>query len=306
MSLKPGDRLHLVDGSGFIFRAFHALPPLTRKSDGMPVGAVAGFCNMLHRMLEEGKANERPTHMAVIFDHSSKTFRNEIYPAYKAQRPEPPADLVPQFGLIREATRAFNLACIETEGWEADDIIATYARRAAADGADVTIVSSDKDLMQLVDDRIAMFDGMKGKPIGRGAVIEKFGVPPEKVVDVQALAGDSVDNVPGAPGIGIKTAAQLIEEYGDVETLLSRAAEIRQPKRRQTLIDHAEQIRISKRLVTLADNVPGLPDWDELAVRDPDPQALIGFLKAMEFRSLTNRVAEALGAEPAEIEAAPV
>jgi DNA polymerase-1 len=306
VSLKPGDRLHLVDGSGFIFRAFHALPPLTRKTDGLPVGAVAGFCNMLHRMLEEGKASERPTHLAVIFDHSSKTFRNEIYPLYKAQRPEPPADLVPQFGLIRDATRAFNLACIETEGWEADDIIATYARKAAKAGADVTIVSSDKDLMQLVDDRIGMFDGMKGKPIDRDAVIEKFGVPPEKVVDVQALAGDSVDNVPGAPGIGIKTAAQLIEEYGDVETLLSRAAEIKQPKRRQTLIDHAEQVRISKRLVTLADDVPDLPDWDALAVRDPDPQTLIGFLKAMEFRSLTNRVAEALGAEAGEIDAAAV
>ncbi len=306
MTIGPGDRLHLVDGSGFIFRAFHALPPLTRKSDGLPVGAVAGFCNMLFRMLEEGRASERPTHMAVIFDFSSKTFRNAIYPLYKAQRPEPPAELVPQFALIRDATRAFNLACIETEGWEADDIIATYARRAAREGATVTVVSSDKDLMQLVDDRIAMFDGMKGKPIGRDEVIEKFGVPPEKVVDVQALAGDSVDNVPGAPGIGIKTAAQLIEEYGDVETLLARAAEIKQPKRRQTLLDHAEQVRISKRLVTLADDVPDLPGWDNLAVRDPEAQALIGFLKAMEFRTLTNRVAEALGAEAGEIDAVRV
>jgi DNA polymerase-1 len=306
VSLKPGDRLHLVDGSGFIFRAFHALPALTRKSDGLPVGAVQGFCTMLHRMLEEGKASERPTHMAVIFDHSSKTFRNDLYPAYKAQRPEPPEDLRPQFPLIREATRAFNLACIETEGWEADDIIATYARRAAAEGAAVTIVSSDKDLMQLVDERIAMFDGMKGKPIGRDEVIEKFGVGPEKVVDVQALAGDSVDNVPGAPGIGIKTAAQLIEEFGDLETLLARAAEIRQPKRRQTLIDNAEQIRISKQLVTLADDVPDLPAWDDLAVRDPDPAALIGFLKGLEFRSLTTRVAEALGADAGAFAAAAV
>jgi DNA polymerase-1 len=306
VSLKPGDRLHLVDGSGFIFRAFHALPALTRKSDGLPVGAVQGFCNMLHRMLEEGKAAERPTHMAVIFDHSSKTFRNDLYPAYKAQRPEPPEDLRPQFPLIREATRAFNVPCIETEGWEADDIIATYARRAAAEGAQVTIVSSDKDLMQLVDDRIAMFDGMKNRPIGRDEVIEKFGVGPEKVVDVQALAGDSVDNVPGAPGIGIKTAAQLIAEFGDLETLLAKADTIRQPKRRQTLIDNVEQIRISKKLVTLADDVPDLPDWDDLAVRDPDPAALIGFLKGLEFRGLTARVAEALGADAAAFDAAPV
>ncbi len=304
--LGPDDRLLLVDGSGFIFRAFHALPPLTRKSDGLPVGAVAGFCNMVHKMLEDGRNSERPTHMAVIFDHSSKTFRNDIYPDYKAQRPEPPEDLRPQFALIRDATRAFNLACIETQGWEADDIIATYARRAAKDGARVIIVSSDKDLMQLVDDRIAMFDGMKGRAIGRAEVIEKFGVGPEKVVDVQALAGDSVDNVPGAPGIGIKTAAQLIEEYGDVETLLARAGEIKQPKRRQTLLDNAEQIRVSRRLVTLADDVPDLPDWDALAVRDPEPAALIGFLKAMEFNSLTNRVATALGAEAGAYEAAEV
>jgi DNA polymerase-1 len=303
VSLKPGDRLHLVDGSGFIFRAFHALPALTRKSDGLPVGAVAGFCTMLHRMLEEGRASDRPTHMAVVFDHSSRTFRNDIYPAYKAQRPEPPADLVPQFPLIRDATRAFNVACVETRGFEADDIIATYARRAAAEGAQVTIVSSDKDLMQLVDDRIAMFDGMKGRPIGVAEVIEKFGVPPAKVVDVQALAGDSVDNVPGAPGIGIKTAAQLIEEFGDVETLLARAGEIRQPKRRETLLAHAEQVRVSKRLVTLCDTTPGLPDWDALAVRAPEPAALLGFLKAMEFRSLTARVAEALGADASAFDA---
>ena len=304
--LGPGDRLLLVDGSGFIFRAFHALPPLTRKSDGLPVGAVAGFCNMVHKMLEDGRNGARPTHMAVIFDHSSKTFRNAIYPEYKAQRPEPPEDLRPQFALIRDATRAFNLACIEAEGWEADDIIATYARRAAKDGAQVTIVSSDKDLMQLVDDRIAMLDAMKGRAIGRAEVIEKFGVGPERVVDVQALAGDSVDNVPGAPGIGIKTAAQLIEAFGDVETLLARAGEITQPRRRQTLIDNAEQIRVSKRLVTLADDVPGLPDWEALAVRDAEPAQLIGFLKAMEFTGLTNRVASAMDADAGAFEAAAV
>jgi DNA polymerase-1 len=306
MTIGPGDRLHLVDGSGFIFRAFHALPPLTRKSDGLPVGAVSGFCAMLLKFLTEGRAAERPTHLAVIFDHSSKTFRNDIYPEYKAHRPDPPPDLVPQFPLIRDATRAFNLACIETPGFEADDIIATYARAAAAAGAQVTIVSSDKDLMQLVDGRIAMFDGMKGRPIGHDEVIEKFGVPPEKVVDVQALAGDSVDNVPGAPGIGIKTAAQLIEEFGDVETLLARAGEIKQPKRRQTLLDNADLIRISKRLVTLRDDVPGLPPIETLAVQDPDPSTLIGFLKAMEFRSLTTRVAQAIGAEAGDIDAATV
>ncbi len=310
MSIGPGDRLHLVDGSGFIFRAFHALPPLTRKSDGLPVGAVSGFCAMLFRLLEEGRAAERPTHLAVVFDHSSKTFRNDIYPAYKAHRPDPPPELVPQFPLIRDATRAFNLACIETEGFEADDIIATYARRAAAAGAAVTIVSADKDLMQLVDDRILLMKpGLKGgadERIDAGGVAEKFGVAPDRVVDVQALAGDSVDNVPGAPGIGIKTAAQLIAEYGDLDTLLARAGEIRQPKRRETLLAHAEQVRVSRRLVTLCDAVPGLPDWAELAVRDPEPAVLIGFLKAMEFRSLTTRVAEAIGAEAGGIGASSV
>jgi len=308
VSLGAGDRLHLVDGSGYIFRAFHALPPLTRKSDGLPVGAVSGFCAMLFKMLEEHRGDDdgRPTHMAVVFDHSGKSFRNDFYEDYKGHRPEPPEDLIPQFPLIREATRAFNLACIEVEGYEADDIIATYARQAAKAGAEVTVVSSDKDLMQLVDDRVSMLDPMKLKRLGRDAVLEKFGVPPEQVVDVQALAGDSVDNVPGAPGIGIKTAAQLIETFGDVETLLSRADEIKQPKRRQTLIDHAEQIRVSRRLVELCDHVPGLPALDDLAVKPPEPGALIGFLKAMEFRSLTNRVAEALEADAAAIEASAV
>ena len=307
-ALKPGDRLHLVDGSGFIFRAFHALPSLTRKSDGLPIGAVAGFCNMLFKLLEEGRKDDGgpPTHMAVIFDYSSKTFRNAIYEGYKSHRPEPPEDLVPQFPLIREATRAFGLACIEAEGYEADDIIATYARRAAADGAEVVIVSSDKDLMQLVGERVTMYDGMKLRTLGREAVLEKFGVGPERVVDVQALAGDSIDNVPGAPGIGVKTAAQLINEYGDLESLLARAGEVKQPKRRQTLIDFAEQIRVSRRLVTLDCEVPDLPGFDALAVARPEPATLIGFLKAMEFRALTNRIAERLGAEAAEVDAAAV
>ena len=239
-----GCHLHLIDGSAFIFRAYHALPPLTRKSDGLPVGAVAGFCNMLWRYVQTDDGHTAPTHAAVIFDHSSKTFRNEIYPAYKAQRPEPPEDLRPQFPLTRDATRAFNIACIETEGYEADDIIAAMACAARNAGGTATIISSDKDLMQLIGDGVDMLDPIKNKLIGPDEVFEKFGVGPDRVVDVQALAGDSVDNVPGAPGIGIKTAAQLITEYGDLETLLARAEEIKQPKRRQTLIDHADQIRV--------------------------------------------------------------
>ncbi len=302
--LGPGDHLYLVDGSGYIFRAYHALPPLTRKSDGLPVGAVSGFCNMLHKLLADLEGEDRPSHLGVIFDYSSKTFRNEIYADYKANRPPPPEDLRPQFGLIRDATRAFNVACIELEGFEADDVIATYAREGAEAGADVTIVSSDKDLMQLVGPRVGMVDGMKNKTIGPDQVVEKFGVGPEKVVDVQALAGDSVDNVPGAPGIGIKTAALLINEYGDLETLLSRAEEIKQPKRRQTLIDNAEQIRVSRRLVQLDDRTPGLPGIGSLAVDDPRASDLIGFLKAMEFTTLTKRIATRMEADPAAIDKA--
>ena len=215
-----GCNLHLIDGSAFIFRAYHALPPLTRKSDGLPVGAVAGFCNMLWKYVTDEHGSDAPTHAAVIFDHSAKTFRNEIYNAYKANRPDPPEDLRPQFPLTRDATRAFNIACIETEGYEADDIIAALACKARDAGGSVTIISSDKDLMQLVGDGVQMLDPIKGKPIGPDEVREKFGVGPDRVVDVQALAGDAVDNVPGAPGIGIKTAALLIQEYGDLETLL--------------------------------------------------------------------------------------
>ena len=290
--LKKGDHLFLVDGSGYIFRAYHALPPLTRKSDGLPVGAVAGFCNMLYKLIEDTKDEFEPTHLAVIFDASSKTFRNDIYPEYKANRLEPPEDLRPQFALVRDATRAFGVPSIEMLGFEADDLIATYARLAADTGARVTIVSSDKDLMQLVNDRVDMLDTMKLKTIAREQVIEKFGVPPEKVVDVQALAGDSTDNVPGVPGIGIKTAAQLIEEYGDLETLLARAGEIKQNKRRENLIEFAEQARISRRLVELDNNVPVDVDLDTMGVRDPDPETLIGFCKDMEFSTLTRRVGE--------------
>ncbi|MGB1987807.1 MAG: 5'-3' exonuclease, partial [Parvibaculales bacterium] len=254
--LGKKDHLYLVDGSGYIFRAYHALPPLTRKSDGLPVGAVSGFCNMLLKLLNDMGAQETPTHLAVIFDASGKSFRNEIYPDYKAHRPPAPEDLVPQFPLVREAVKAFDIPAIELEGFEADDLIAAYADAAAEQGARVTIVSSDKDLMQLVSDKIDMVDTMKDKFIDAAGVVEKFGVGPDKVIDVQALAGDSVDNVPGVPGIGIKTAAQLIDEYGDLDTLLARAEEIKQNKRRENLIEFAEQARISRELVTLKRDTP--------------------------------------------------
>ncbi|PIW27491.1 MAG: DNA polymerase I, partial [Rhodobacterales bacterium CG15_BIG_FIL_POST_REV_8_21_14_020_59_13] len=254
--------VYLIDGSGYIFRAYHALPPLTR-SDGTPVGAVQGFCNMLWKLLEDLKGDEQPSHLAVIFDYSGKSFRNDIYPQYKAHRPPAPEDLVPQFSIIRDATRAFGTPCIEMEGFEADDLIATYTRQAEAKGAKVTIVSSDKDLMQLVDDRVTLFDTMKNKRIDVAGVIEKFGVGPDKVIEVQSLMGDSSDNVPGIPGIGPKTASQLIGEYGDLETLLSRAGEIKQTKRRVNLIEFADLARISRDLVTLKTDVAVENSLDE-------------------------------------------
>ncbi len=301
-----GSHLHLIDGSAFIFRAYHALPPLTRKSDGLPIGAVAGFCNMLFRYVEGNNGDAAPTHAAVIFDHSAKTFRNEIYPAYKANRPDLPEDLRPQFPLTRDATRAFNIACIERADYEADDIIATYARLAREAGGTVTIISSDKDLMQLVGGGVVMLDAMKNKVIDEGGVFEKFGVGPDRVVDVQALAGDAVDNVPGAPGIGIKTAALLINEYGDLETLLARAGEITQPKRRESLLENAEQIRLSKRLVTLDDQTPLTETLDDLIVRAPEAEPLLAFLNLMEFRTLTKRIADKLGIDAPPIDAPPI
>ena len=300
-----GHHLHLIDGSAFIFRAYHALPPLTRKSDGLPIGAVAGFCNMLQRYVEGNTGPDAPTHVAVIFDKGSHTFRNEMYDLYKANRDEMPEDLRPQISLTRRATEAFNIACEEKEGFEADDIIATLAVQARRAGGRCTIISSDKDLMQLVGDGVEMLDAMKNRTFDREGVFEKFGVYPDRVVDVQALAGDSVDNVPGAPGIGIKTAALLINEYGDLDTLLERAAEIKQPKRRQTLIDHAEQIRLSRRLVQLDESTPLDFTLDDLEVRDPDPDSLLGFLGEMEFRTLSKRVADILGKEPPVIAQAP-
>src|SRR5438477_6205143 len=301
--VKKGDHVFLVDGSSYIFRAYHALPPLTRKSDGLQLNAVYGFCNMLWKLLRDMKPEERPTHLAVVFDKSEKTFRTEFYPDYKAHRPDPPDDLIPQFAFIREAVRAFDLPCLEQGGFEADDLIATYARQAGEHGATTTIVSSDKDLMQLVTDKVTMFDTMKDRRIGIAEVIEKFGVPPEKVVEVQALAGDSTDNVPGVPGIGVKTAAQLIVEYGDLETLLNRAGEIKQPKRREALIENAEKARISRQLVLLDDKVELEVPLAELAVHEPDARKLIAFLKAMEFSTLTRRVAEYSQIDPADVAA---
>lgn len=304
MADKP--HLFLIDGSSYIFRAYHALPPLTRKSDGLPVGAVSGFCNMLWKLLQEGEngiAGVDPSHIAVIFDAKGKTFRNDIYDQYKAHRPPAPEDLVPQFGLIRDAVRAFNIHAIELEGYEADDIIATYSEKALAEGLDVTIIGSDKDLMQLVRPGVVMVDTMKNKRIGEEEVVEKFGVSPDKVVEVQSLAGDSVDNIPGVPGIGIKTAALLINEFGDLETLLSQAETIKQKKRRENLIEFADQARVSRELVYLKRDVPLELGMDALFRDDLDGAKLVGFLKAMEFTTLTRRISEATGAEAAEIEA---
>jgi len=288
----PAMRLYLVDGSAFIFRAYHMLPALTRKSDGLPTGAVLGFSNMLWKLMRDMKGREAPTHLAVVFDHSEVTFRNKLYDAYKAHRPPPPDDLIPQFPLTREATRAFGVPVLELPGYEADDLIAAYACAVERAGGEAIIVSSDKDLMQLVRDRVWMYDPMKDARIGREQVIEKFGVPPEKVIDVQSLIGDSTDNVPGAPGIGVKTAAQLISEFGDLDTLLARASEIKQDKRRQTLIDFADQIRLSRQLVTLDCDTPLPLPLDDLAVRDPDPETMAAFFARMEFTSLAKRVGD--------------
>jgi DNA polymerase-1 len=302
----PRIRLYLVDGSAYIFRAYHALPPLTRKSDGLPVGAVAGFCNMMWKLLCDMKGDpEQPTHLAVIFDHSEKTFRNTLYDQYKAHRPPPPEDLVPQFALVREATRAFGVPAIELPGYEADDLIAAYACKVRDVGGETVIVSSDKDLMQLVGEGVSMLDTMKNVKIGPDQVFEKFGVTPDKVVDVQALCGDSVDNVPGAPGIGIKTAALLINEFGDLDTLLARAGEIKQDKRRQTLIDFADQIRLSRELVRLDCDTPLPQPIDALKAGDPDPETLGGFLALMEFSTLARRIGAAGHAPAARAPSAP-
>lgn len=283
-SAKP-DHVFLIDGSGFIFRAYHALPPLNRR-DGTPTNAVFGFCNMLLKLIEDTDAE----YVAVIFDAGRKTFRNDLYPEYKAHRPDPPEDLIPQFALIRDAVRAFNVACVELPGFEADDLIASYAKTAAADGADVTILSSDKDLMQLVGGSVTMQDPIKGTRIGPKEVEERFGVPPEKVIDVQSLAGDSVDNVPGVPGIGVKTAAELIKIYGDLDNLLKHAAEIKQPKRRESLIAFADQARLSRDLVRLKNDVPLPEPIEKFAKHAPQAEQVAAFLREMEFTKLLARV----------------
>ena len=304
MAFGKGNHLHLIDGSAFIFRAYHALPPLTRKSDGLPVGAVAGFCNLIWSEITTGAAGKaKASHIAVIFDAGAHTFRNDMYADYKANRPELPEDLRPQFPLTRDATRAFNIACIEMKGYEADDIMATLAVQAQAAGGSCTIISSDKDLMQLIGPGIDMYDPMKQKPLGEAEVFEKFGVAPDRVIDVQSLAGDSVDNVPGAPGIGLKTAALLINEYGDLDTLLARAGEIKQPKRREALVDNADKIRLSRDLVTLKKDTPVDCSLDDFEVRAPDPAVVMEFLSVMEFRTLAGRVATRLKVAVPDIDA---
>jgi DNA polymerase-1 len=283
-SSKPR-HVFLVDGSGFIFRAFHALPPMTRP-DGTPVNAVYGFCNMLMKLLRDTDAD----HIAVIFDSARKTFRNDIYPQYKAQRPPPPDELIPQFQLCRDAVEAFNVPAVDLPGFEADDLIATYTRQAREAGADVTVVSSDKDLMQLVEDKVILYDAMRNRELGLDAVHEKFGVGPDKVVEVQALAGDSVDNVPGVPGIGVKTAALLINEYGDLENLLAHADEIKQPKRRAALLENADLARVSRQLVLLKQDVPVERDIDSFDVRELDADVLTTFLREQGFKTIVARI----------------
>ena len=294
---KPIRHLYLIDGSGYLFRAYHALPPMTRP-DGTPINAVFGFCRMLVADLLD---NPEIDHIAMILDAGSVTFRNKIYDKYKANRPEPPEDLIPQFPLIREAARAFNVTVCELDGYEADDLIATYARMALEAGGTCTIVSSDKDLMQLVRPGVELMDPIKKIKLGPEAVFEKFGVTPDKVVDVQALAGDSTDNVPGAPGIGIKTAAQLINEYGTLEALLERTKEIKQPKRRESLENNAELIRVSKQLVTLRDDVPAPADPDSFDKRKPDPNVLLPWLEQQGFRTLLQRFTSELGEATAPV-----
>ena len=296
--IKKTDHFYLIDGSGYIFRAYYALPPLTRKSDGLPVGAVSGFCSMLFKLLEDSKSNEnlqKPTHFAVIFDAARKTFRNEIYSDYKANRSEAPDDLAPQFEYIRKSVVAFNLPSVDLPNYEADDLIATYVEQILAKGAKVTIVSSDKDLMQLYKKNVRIFDPMKNKFITPEDIVNKFGVGPEKVIDVQSLAGDSSDNVPGVPGIGVKTAAELINKYGTLEKLLDNAQEIKQNKRRETLIENKDKAIISKKLVTLMKDAPVERKIEEFHLKEIDKDKLYKFLREMEFNRLLSSVISAYG-----------
>ena len=287
--IKKTDHFYLIDGSGYIFRAYYALPPLTRKSDGLPTGAVSGFCSMLFKLLEDSKSDnnlQKPTHFAVIFDSARKTFRNEIYADYKANRAEAPDDLVPQFEYIRKSVLAFNLPSVDLINYEADDLIATYTEKILAKGAKVTIVSSDKDLMQLYKKEVRLYDPIKNKFITPEDIVNKFGVDSKKVIDVQALAGDSSDNVPGVPGIGIKIAAELINKYGTLEKLLENAQEIKQNKRRETLIQNKNKAIISKKLVTLKKDAPTDRKIEEFKLLEIDKDKLYKFLREMEFNRL--------------------
>ncbi|MDA8537787.1 DNA polymerase I, partial [Candidatus Pelagibacter bacterium] len=297
--IKKTDHFYLIDGSGYIFRAYYALPPLTRKSDGLPTGAVSGFCSMLFKLLEDSKSKEnlqKPTHFAVIFDSARKTFRNEIYSDYKANRSEAPDDLAPQFEYIRKSVVAFNLPSVDLLNYEADDLIATYVEQILAKGAKVTIVSSDKDLMQLYKKNVRLFDPMKNKFITPEDIISKFGVEPKKVIDVQSLAGDSSDNVPGVPGIGVKTAAELINKYETLENLLNNAHEIKQNKRRETLLENKDKAIISKKLVTLMKDVPTDRKIEEFTLKEIDKNKLYKFLREMEFNRLLSSAISAYGA----------
>ena len=296
--IQKTDHFYLIDGSGYIFRAYYALPPLTRKSDGLPTGAVSGFCSMLFKLLEDSKSKEnlqKPTHFAVIFDSARKTFRNEIYSDYKANRSEAPDDLAPQFEYIRKSVLAFNLPSVELVNYEADDLIATYVDQILKKGAKVTIVSSDKDLMQLYRKDVRIFDPMKNKFISNEDVKNKFGVDPDKVIDVQALAGDSSDNVPGVPGIGVKTAAELINKYGNLEILLKSAGEIKQNKRRETLLNNKDKALISKKLVTLKHDAPIEMKLNDFELKRIDKDKLYKFLREMEFNRLLSSAISAYG-----------
>ena len=296
--IKKTDHFYLVDGSGYIFRAYYALPPLSRKSDGLPTGAVSGFCSMLFKLLEEARSDNsihKPTHFAVIFDSARKNFRNDIYSEYKANRAEAPEDLAPQFEYIRKSVKAFNLPSIELLNYEADDLIATYAKKIIKAGAKVTVISSDKDLMQLVSNDIRLYDPMKSKVLGEKEVIEKFGVKPNQVIDVQSLTGDASDNIPGVPGIGIKTASELINKYKTLDALLKKANEIPQNKRRETLLNNKDKALLSRKLVTLKDDVPVKDDPSSFVLKEIEKEKLYDFLREMEFNKLLSRVIDFYG-----------
>ena len=291
-SIKKTDHFYLIDGSGYIFRAYYALPPLSRKSDGLPTGAVSGFCSMLFKLLEDSRSDDsihRPTHFAVIFDSARKNFRNDIYSEYKANRSEAPEDLAPQFEYIRKSVEAFNLPSIELSNYEADDLIATYTKQIIKVGAKVTVISSDKDLMQLVSDKVRLYDPMKSKVLGEKEVVEKFGVKPNQVIDVQSLAGDSSDNIPGVPGIGIKTASELINKYKTLDVLLKKADEIPQNKRRETLLANKDKALLSRQLVTLKDDVPVKDKLSSFLLKEVQKEKLYDFLRKMEFNKLLSR-----------------